>query len=180
MIESPTSPKPAKAILLFDNECGVCRRIAGWVKKQAQLKSGEVSLIVRPIGDDPAELRAINPSLDIWEAYATIHVVMADGSMKRGGEAVAEVLRELPRTSWLARFFALRVLGFRPFQAILDAAYLVLADVRPLFGCESCGTPSRWVRSIRWLMRLPTLAFGGCQRSSAPPHFTAVTRGARK
>lgn len=110
MIPNSTSPKQNAPTLLFDNECGVCRRIAGWVTKSAQLKSGEVSLIVRPIGDDPEALRVLNPALDIWEAYATIHVVMPDGSMKRGGEAVAEVLRELPNTSWLARSFAIRCL----------------------------------------------------------------------
>jgi predicted DCC family thiol-disulfide oxidoreductase YuxK len=93
MSPSPTRPKQNSPILLFDNECGVCRRIAGWVKKSAQLKSSEMSVDVRAIGDDPEALRALNPGLDIWEAYATIHLVMPDGSMKRGGEAVAECCR---------------------------------------------------------------------------------------
>lgn len=178
MIPSPRSSEQNTPILLFDNECGVCRGIAGWVKKSAQRKSGETSMIVRPIGDDPEALRALNPGLDIWEAYATIHVVMPDGSMKRGGEAVAEVLRELPRTSWLVSSFAISVFGFRPFQAILNLAYLVLADVRPLFGCESCGTPTLWVRSIRWLIKLPSLVFGG-HHPSTTPHFTTLAKTAR-
>jgi predicted DCC family thiol-disulfide oxidoreductase YuxK len=179
MIPSPTNPSQSSPILLFDNECGVCRRIAGWVTKSAQLKTGKMSLVVRPIGDDPEALRLLNPALDIWQAYATIHVVMPDGSMKRGGEAVAEVLRELPNTSWLARSFAIRVFGFRPFQALLNVAYLILADVRPLFGCESCGTSSRWVRSIKWLMKWPTLVFGGAHQPSMTPHFTALAKAAR-
>jgi predicted DCC family thiol-disulfide oxidoreductase YuxK len=178
MIPSPTSPRQSNPILLFDNECGVCRRIAGWVTKSARLKSGKMGLIVRPIGDDPEALRVLNPALDIWEAYATIHVVMPDGSMKRGGEAVAEVLRELPRTSWLARSFSISIFGFRPFQAILNVAYLVLADVRPLFGCESCGTSSRWVRSIKWLMNWPKLMFGGRHQPRTTPHFTALAKAA--
>jgi len=53
-------------------ECGVCRRIAGWVKKSARNNSGETSIIEEPIGDDPEVLRALNPDLDIWDAYATI------------------------------------------------------------------------------------------------------------
>ena len=178
MIPSPTSPQQNKPILLFDNECGVCRRIAGWVKKSAQLKSGETSLVVRPIGDDPDALRALNPGLDIWEAYATIHVVMPDGSMKRGGEAVAEVLRKLPPTSWLARSFAISIFRLRPFQALLNMGYFILADVRPLFGCESCGTPSFWVKSIKWLIKLPKLMFGGGHRPSTTPHFTALAKAA--
>jgi predicted DCC family thiol-disulfide oxidoreductase YuxK len=178
MNPSPTIPQQERPILLFDNECGVCRRIAGWVKKSAQLKSGKTSLVVRPIGDDPEALRVLSPGLDIWEAYATIHVVMPDGSMKRGGEAVAEVLRELPRTRWLARSFAISIFGFRPFQSILNMAYFILADVRPLFGCESCGTPSLWVRSIKWLMKLPQLVFDGRHQPSTTPHFTALAKAA--
>ena len=70
-------------ILLFNDECGVCRSIASWVKKQAQAGSGATSIVVRPIGQDPDELRALNQGLNIWDAYATIHLLMPDGSMKR-------------------------------------------------------------------------------------------------
>jgi predicted DCC family thiol-disulfide oxidoreductase YuxK len=88
--------KQEKPILLFDDECAVCRHIAHWVQKLAQTKSGDTTIIERPIGNDPDLLRFLNPDLDIWDAYATIHVLMPDGSMKLGGEAVAEVLRSLP------------------------------------------------------------------------------------
>ena len=98
--------------------------------------------MVRPIGQDPEELRALNPDLNIWDAYATIHLLMPDGSMKLGGEAVAEVLRNLPSTRWFSWTFGINVFGTRPFQAMLNVAYAILADVRPVFGCESCGTPS--------------------------------------
>jgi hypothetical protein len=53
------------------------------VKKQAQAGSGATSIVVRPIGQDPDELRALNQGLNIWDAYATIHLLMPDGSMKR-------------------------------------------------------------------------------------------------
>src|ERR1700690_863615 len=121
-----------KPILLFNDECSVCRRIARWVKRSAVTKAGETTIIERPIGDDPDALRSINADLDIWDAYATIHLVMPDGSMKLGGEAVAEVLRSLPSTKWFAWSFALSIFGFRPFQLILDVAYGVLAHARPL------------------------------------------------
>jgi len=64
--------------------------------------------------------------------------------MKLAGEAVAEVLRNLPSTRWFTWTFGVNVFGVRPFQAILNLAYAILADVRPVFGCESCGTPSPW------------------------------------
>jgi predicted DCC family thiol-disulfide oxidoreductase YuxK len=163
-------PRP---ILLFDDECGVCRRIAGWVRRSARLETGQSSIVVRPIGSDPGALRALNPDLDIWTAYATIHVVMPDGSMKLGGEAIAEVLRSLPRAKWFAWSFAITIFGFRPFQMLLNLAYAVLADVRPIFGCESCGTPSPWVKPIHWMLNW------GKVGASPTPHFTSLSAARR-
>jgi predicted DCC family thiol-disulfide oxidoreductase YuxK len=165
---------PSGPILLFNDECGVCRRIARWVQKSGQGKSGETSIVERPIGDDPEALRSLNPDLDIWDAYATIHLLMPDGSMKVGGEAVAEVLRTLPGTKWFARSFAISLFGFRPFQSMLNVAYTVLADVRPLFGCESCGKPGFWLRPIGWIMRRAKTMFGAGHHQAPTPHFARL------
>jgi predicted DCC family thiol-disulfide oxidoreductase YuxK len=161
-------------VLLFNDECGVCRSIAGWVKKQVQAGSSATAIVVRPIGQDPEELRALNQDLNIWDAYATIHLLMPDGSMKLGGEAVAEVLRNLPSTRWFTWTFAFSVFGVRPFQSILNLAYTILADVRPVFGCESCGTPSPWVRPIRWIVKWTGSLLGAGHRASPSPHFTSL------
>ena len=159
----------AAPLLLYNDECSVCRAIAGWVQRMQP--AGAVRLVERPIGDDPEALRALNPQLDIWDAYATIHLLMPDGSMKLGGEAVAGVLRALPVTAWFTGAFGLGVFGVRPFQLALNGAYEVLAAVRPLFGCESCGTTNAAVRSIAaalgWL-RKPRLP-GRSQRHSPRP-----------
>ena len=170
-MEIKLQPAP---ILLFNDECGVCRKIARWVKKQVQAGPGEASIVVRPIGQDPDELRALNQGLNIWDAYGTIHLLMPDGSMKLGGEAVAEVLRNLPSTRWFTWTFAIGVFGIRPFQAILNLAYTILADVRPVFGCESCGTPSPWVRPIRWIVKWAASLFDESHHSSPSPHFTPL------
>jgi predicted DCC family thiol-disulfide oxidoreductase YuxK len=165
---SPTTSGP-KPILLFNDECNVCRHIGNWVQKSAQGKSGEPSIIVRPIGDDPKTLRSLNPELDIWDAYATIHLLMPDGSMKLGGEAVAELFRRLPNAQWFAWLFA-----FRPFQAVLNIAYAILSHLRPLFGCESCGAPSSWMKPIRWVVHSAGAVFGRSRPSSPAPHFTSL------
>jgi predicted DCC family thiol-disulfide oxidoreductase YuxK len=162
-----------KPILLYNDECGVCRHIAHWVQKSPLTKSGEVSIIERPIGDDPEVLRSLNPDLDIWDAYETVHVLLPDGSMKVGGEAVAEVLRNLPNTKWFAWTFAIGIFGFRPFQMMLNLAYAILADVRPLFGCESCGTPSVWVRPIAWIIKWAKATLGERPHPSPTPYFTS-------
>jgi predicted DCC family thiol-disulfide oxidoreductase YuxK len=135
-------------VLLFDDECNVCRHIAAWVTRSAQTKAGPSSLVVQPIGEDPQVLERLSPGLSIWDAYATIHIVMPDGSVKIGGEAVAEVFRNLPRTRRLAKIFSVSLFGFRPFQKILNLSYLLLADIRPILGCESCGAPKPWVKPI--------------------------------
>jgi len=163
-----------KSILLYDDECGVCRHIASWVWRLAQSKSGTTTILVRSIGNDPEELRALNSSLDIWDAYATIHVVMPDGSMKLGGEAVAEVFRNLPDTKWFTWIFTINAFGLRPFQAILNLSYVILADVRPLFGCESCGTPRLWVRPIKRIIEWMRAIFGGSRYPKPTPHFTSL------
>jgi len=128
--------------------------------------------IERPIGDDPDALRELSPDLDIWAAYADVHLLMPDGSMKIGGEAVAEVLRRVPATQWLSRSFSLSVFGVRPFQMLLNLSYTILADVRPLFGCESCGMPSAWLRPFVWVIAKIGSIFGRHQKSVPSRHFS--------
>jgi predicted DCC family thiol-disulfide oxidoreductase YuxK len=161
-------------ILLFNDECGVCRFIASWVKTSALARSGVASIDVRPIGQNPEELRTLNQGLNIWDAYATIHLLMPDGSMKLGGEAVAGVLRRLPSTRWFSWAFGINVFGVRPFQAVLNLAYTILADVRPVFGCESCGEPSPWVRPIRWIVRWVASPFHWRHQQGPSRHFTSL------
>lgn len=175
MTTVPQMEKQTHPVLLFNDECAVCRRIGRWVEKSAQSKSGKTSIIVRPIGDDPKALRLLNPELDIWDAYATIHVLMPDSSMKVGGEAVAEVLRDLHSTKWFAWIFAISIFGFRPFQLVLNVAYVILADVRPLFGCESCGKPSFWVRPIAPTIKWVKSIFGKRRATSAAARFSPLS-----
>jgi len=174
-----TPQKQTKPILLFNDECTVCRHIGHWVQRSAQSKSGETSILVQPIGDDPGILRSLNPDLDIWDAYETIHVVMPDGSMRLGGEAVAETLRNLPNTKWFAWSFATTIFGFRPFQVMLNVAYDILADVRPLFGCESCGKP-KVLRPIQWVNKWARNLFAGSPHTSPSPHFSLSSAARRR
>jgi len=166
----------AKPILLFNDECGICRRIARWVERSERRVEGPPSVVLRPIGDDPEALKALSPNLDIWDAYATIHMLMPDGSVKRGGEAVAEVLRNLRSTRWFARSFTVSLFGVRPFQIMLNAAYAVLADVRPLFGCESCGTPGFGLKPLALTIKWATSIFGGRRHRRHASHFSLATR----
>ena len=165
-------------ILLFDGECAVCRGIGRWVERAASRAAGPPSIDARPIGQDPAALRRLNPQLDIWAAYASPHVLMPDGSMKLGGAAVAEVFRRLPETKWFAGIFDIHLLGTQPFQAMLNFAYAVLADIRPLLGCESCGRPRLWVRPLAWIVNQAKALLGHAPDAKSARHFTALRKAA--
>jgi hypothetical protein len=98
---------------------------------------------------------------------------MPDGSIKLGGEAVAEVLRNSPNCKWFAWSFAVDIFGFRPFQTMLNLAYIILSDVRPIFGCKSCGAPGLWVRPFAWLIKGVKTLFGESLHPGPVPHFTS-------
>ncbi len=165
----------ADPVLLYDGGCAVCRSIGQWVSASASAKDDRPTIIARPIGNDPAALRKLNPELDIWDAYAVVHVVMPDGSMKTGGEAVAEVLRRLPATRWATGCLGLRMSGVRPFQKTLDLAYNVLDDIRPLLGCESCGRSRPWVRNLEGAAAWVKSSFRGQPPASKPAlHFAPL------
>jgi predicted DCC family thiol-disulfide oxidoreductase YuxK len=173
MIVDAAASALAQPILLFNGECAVCRTIATWVKTSSRSGSSTPSVIEQPIGDDPVALRVLNPNLDIWDAYETIHILMPDGSMKLGGEAVAEVLRRLPNCAWFSWMFDIKIAGIRPFQLILNLGYVVLADVRPLLGCESCGISSPWVKFVGSIIRRVQGKPAAKARAGGSVHFTS-------
>jgi predicted DCC family thiol-disulfide oxidoreductase YuxK len=162
-----------KPILLFNEECGACRRIARWVRNAAPSKAGGVSILERPIGHDPKALHSLRSDLSIRKAHAALHVVMPDGTVKLDGEAVAEVLRHLPSTKWFAWIFSIGVAGFRPFQMLLNMAYAILVRVRPILAIGSPPLPPGAGTRVRGAQRkkplkarhAPHSAAGAGQRS---------------
>lgn len=91
-----------------------------------------------------------------------------------------QTLRNLPSTRWFAGIFALPLFGLRPFQAILNLGYVLLSDVRPLFGCESCGTPGPWVKPIHGMMHWVKATFGKSHPPVPPPHFSPLAATGRR
>lgn len=178
-VETPSGTKNAlplggdRAILLFNSDCPVCSKIAGWVIANDDPKNGgDQKIDERPIGFDPEALTKLNPNLTIWDAYSTIHVVMPDGSMKVGGEAIAEVLRRLPDTRWATGLLDVGIGGWRPFQSMLNFGYTVLDKLRPALGCKSCGTPTPWWgKPVEWTFNLYQKLTG---KAEPPPATTST------
>ncbi len=155
---TPETAKRDRPILLFNGQCEVCQALSSWVKKQ-DAKGGDL-IDERPIGDDPEALKALDPRLDIWDVYKEIHVLMPDGTIKKGGEAIGEVLRRLPHLGFLGPLLDTGLFGMKPVQAALDAGYKILDAARPAIGCKSCGggpvvwwsKPIKWTADlVRWL-----------------------------
>jgi len=167
-------PRPATPILLFDDECAVCRRMARWVQRVARSSAGVPTVDVRPIGEDPEALRRLDPTLDIWKVYAKSHLLMPDGSILIAGEAVAEVFRRSPGMAWCAWLFSVQVFKVRPFQSLLDLGYVILSDVRPIFGCKSCGAPALWARPFAWIVKTARRLFGRKAHPAHRPNFTPL------
>ena len=169
-----TAKRQTTPILLFDDECAVCRHMANWVKGLARNALGEPTVDVRPIGEDPEALRRLDPTLDIWKVYAKSHLLMPDGSILIAGEAVAEVFRRSPGMTWCAWLFSVQVFKVRPFQSLLDLGYLILSDVRPIFGCKSCGAPALWARPFAWTVKTVQRLAGAKRHALHPPNFTPL------
>jgi predicted DCC family thiol-disulfide oxidoreductase YuxK len=150
-VTTPAAPeKLDRPVLLFNSQCEVCQVLSSWVKA-ADLK-GDDLIDERPLPNDPTALKQIHPDLDIWKAYEEIHVVMPDGRLLKGGEAIAEVLKRLPYTSWMSGLFNLEVFGKKPGVAALHVAYKFLDAIRPALGCSSCGGGPVvwWAKPIKW------------------------------
>lgn len=115
-------------------------------------------------------LRSPNPDPDIWDAYATIHLLMPDGSMKLGGKAVAEVLRICPARDGLP--------GPSP-STYLDFARSRRYSIWPIpswpacvrySAAKSCGTP----KPLDVTDQVDDEAGSDCIRQgrAAKPHFS--------
>ncbi len=147
---APTHHK--KPILFYNQYCETCDAIAGWVKR-ADKKGGDL-ISERPIPKYQEDLDKIVPGLDLNEVYATSHLIMPDGTVYQGGEAVREVLERLNSTKWFADVFQVEIAGHKPFQAALNAGYHILDASRPALGCTSCGPNAvpTWAKPIKWVV----------------------------
>ena len=91
--------------LIYDGQCGLCRQavavLSGWDR------TGRVALVRF---QDEARVRAFH--IPLPALAAAMHLVLPDGRVFAGADAVPELLRLLPGKRWLAAGFALP--GVRP------------------------------------------------------------------
>jgi len=97
------------AVLIYDGECAMCRASALWLMRRA-LAGGATDLEILPCRS-PAR-RERFPQIDDATCMAAMQLVLPDGRVLGGADAVPQILERIPRWRWLRRAFDLP--GARP------------------------------------------------------------------
>jgi predicted DCC family thiol-disulfide oxidoreductase YuxK len=96
-----------RAVLIYDGDCPVCRASALWLMRLA-LESGRLEILP---GRSDAR-RARFPQISEEAAAQAMQLVLPDGRVLSGADAVPEILRAIRGLGWMAAFFDLP--GVRP------------------------------------------------------------------
>ncbi|MBI4636750.1 MAG: DUF393 domain-containing protein [Candidatus Rokubacteria bacterium] len=117
------------AVLIYDGECAVCRASALWIMRRA-LSGGALEIL--PCRSSVR--RARFPQISDEACLTAMQLVLPDGRVLSGADAVPEILRRVRGWGWLARVFALP--GARPAARRL---YAWLAENRMRLHCRTSG-----------------------------------------
>jgi predicted DCC family thiol-disulfide oxidoreductase YuxK len=101
------SPGPVTATLIYDAECSMCRASALWLMRRA-LSGGQLEILPCRSG----ERRRRFPQVSEETCLAAMQLVLLDGRILSGADAVPELLRRIRGWGWVAGAFALP--GVRP------------------------------------------------------------------
>ncbi len=126
-----TQEAGARWTLVFDGECGICRRSVTWVREQD--REGRVEIVPY---QDPAIPERF-PDIPEERFARAIQLISPDGARWEGARAAEELLRLLPGWRALAPFF--RIPLARP---LADRVYRWVARNRGRLGCGAhCALP---------------------------------------
>lgn len=119
------------AVLIYDGECAVCRRSALWLMRRA-LAGGARDLEILPCRSEVTRRRF--PAVTEEACLTAMQLVLPDGRVLSGADAVPEILARIPRWRWLAAVFAWP--GVRPLAL---RTYAWIAANRMRLGCALGG-----------------------------------------
>jgi predicted DCC family thiol-disulfide oxidoreductase YuxK len=123
--------------LVYDGECSMCRASALWLLRRAET-GGARDLEILPCRS-PVR-RARFPSMTDEACMQAMQLVLPDGRVLSGADAAPEILRRIPRWSWIARLFDLP--AARP---LARTVYAWIARNRMRISCAAPtpGSPKR-------------------------------------
>jgi predicted DCC family thiol-disulfide oxidoreductase YuxK len=113
------------ATLIYDGECAMCRASALWIMRRA-LDAGTLEIL--PCRSAPR--RARFPQVTDEQCLTAMQLVLPDGRVLAGADAMPELLRRVPRWRWVAALFALP--GMR---ALARVVYAWIARNRMRVSC---------------------------------------------
>ena len=90
------------AVLIYDAECPVCRAAADWIRRNAEAPDTFELLPCRP-----EETRSRFPAITEAACLQAMHLVLPDGTILAGEEALPEIVRRTRRFRRAAVFFRL-------------------------------------------------------------------------
>ena len=97
----------ARAVLVYDDECPMCRASALWLMRLAR-SGGQVEIL--PCRSPVRVARF--PQISEAACLTAMQMILPDGRVLAGADAVPELLRRIHGLGWLAALFALP--GMRP------------------------------------------------------------------
>ena len=115
----------APATLIYDAECAMCRASALWIMRRA-LSSGTLEILPCRSG----VRRQRFPQVSEEACMTAMQLVLPDGGVLSGADAVPELLRRIRGWGWVAAVFALP--GVRPLARRL---YAWIASNRMRISC---------------------------------------------
>jgi predicted DCC family thiol-disulfide oxidoreductase YuxK len=121
-VAAPTTPV---ATLIYDGECAMCRASALWIMRRA-MDGGALEIL--PCRSAPRRQRF--PQITDEQCMTAMQLVLPDGRVLAGADAMPELLRRMPRWRHLAALFALP--GMRP---IARRVYAWIARNRMRVSC---------------------------------------------
>jgi predicted DCC family thiol-disulfide oxidoreductase YuxK len=126
-----TQTGPAVATLIYDAECPMCRASALWLMRRA-LSSGQLEIV--PCRSSVR--RTQFPQVAEETCLTAMQLVLPDGRILSGADAVPELLRRIRGWGWVAAAFALP--GIRPLGR---RVYAWVARNRMRISCAIGGSP---------------------------------------
>jgi predicted DCC family thiol-disulfide oxidoreductase YuxK len=117
------------ATLIYDADCPMCRASALWLMRRA-LSRGALEIL--PCRSEAR--RARYPAITEDVCLTAMQLVLPDGRVLAGGDAVPEILRRVRGWGWLASVFALP--GVRP---VARRLYAWIARNRMRISCALPG-----------------------------------------
>ncbi len=118
----------ATAVLIYDGECSMCRASALWLLRRA-ITGGASEFEIIPCRSPVRRQRF--PQVSEEACLAAMQLVLPDGQVLAGADAVPEILERIPRWRWLRRVFELP--GVRP---LARRVYAWIARNRMRLSCS--------------------------------------------